>query len=144
VRVSPLDAASITEATEMRAALEALALRHAIGRMGSGDVAKARAASREAERSQSIFVFEAANRRFHQALLAPCAMPRLLSAIADLQRVGARFLFAVWRDLDWRERSEKEHRAILAAARRGDAELATALLARHIIAAGEALVEALQ
>jgi DNA-binding GntR family transcriptional regulator len=144
VRVTAIDRASIVEATEMRTALEALALRHAISRMGSGDIAKALAASREAERSRSILVFEAANRRFHQALIAPCGMPRLLGAIADLHRVSARFLFAVWRDLDWRERSETEHRAILEAAQRGDADAAAALLARHITAAGEALVAALR
>jgi DNA-binding GntR family transcriptional regulator len=144
VRVSPLDAASVIEATEMRAALEALALRHAMGRMALQDLERARAASREAEQSRSIFVFEAANRRFHLALLGPCAMPRLMDAIADLHRISARFLFAVWRDLDWRDRSEKEHRAILDAARAGDGEPACALLARHISAAGEALVAALR
>ena len=144
VRVSPLDASSIREATEMRAALEALALRHSVGRIGETDIAKARSASREAERSQSILVFEAANRRFHLALTAPCAMLRLMAAIADLHLVCARFLFAVWRDLDWRLRSEEEHRAILDAALRGDGEAAAALVGRHIVAAGEALIGALE
>ncbi len=143
VRVSPLDTASIVETTEMRAALEALALRHAVGRIAERDVTKALAAVREAESSRSIADFEAANRRFHHALLAPCAMPRLLAAIGDLHRVSARYLFAAWRDLDWRERSEREHRAILDAVGRRDAEAAASILAEHISAAGEALVAAL-
>jgi DNA-binding GntR family transcriptional regulator len=37
VRVAPLDAAAITEVTEMRAALEALALRHAVPRLTAAD-----------------------------------------------------------------------------------------------------------
>jgi DNA-binding GntR family transcriptional regulator len=144
VRVSGFDRACIVEATQMRAALETLALRHAIGRTTAEDFAKALAASHEAEQSQSIFVFEAANRRFHTALTAACAMPRLMGAVADLHRISARFLFAVWRDLDWRQRSEEEHRAILAAAQQGNVELATSLLSDHILAAGEALVSALR
>jgi len=143
-RVSPLDAASIVEAVEMRAALEGLALRHALPRLTQDDLALAGKALRLAERSRSITVWEEANRRFHTALVAPCGMGRLIAAIDDLHRASARYLFAAWRDLDWRARSDDEHRSILAAIRDGDAEASIAQLARHIRAAGEALVSALR
>jgi DNA-binding GntR family transcriptional regulator len=142
VRVAPLDAPVITEVTEMRAALEALALRHALARWTTADRFAAEAALDAGEAGRDIAAWEDANRRFHRAITAPCAMPRLMAAIDDLHRASARFLFATWRDLDWQPRSEGEHRAILAAATVGDADAAGRLLQEHILDAGRALAEA--
>jgi DNA-binding GntR family transcriptional regulator len=143
VRVALLDAASIREVTEMRAALEGLALAHALPRLDEGALAAAEAALAEGETSTDITAWEAANRRFHSVLLAPSDMPRLLAAIDDLGEASARFLFAAWRNLAWQPRSAREHRAILAAARAGKAS-AIPLLERHIRAAGEALIRSLK
>ncbi|MGI9415694.1 MAG: GntR family transcriptional regulator [Hyphomicrobiales bacterium] len=143
-RVAPLDAASIMEVTEMRATLEALALRHALPRMMQEHAEAAQAAIEKGEGSEDITVWEDANRDFHRALIAPCAMPRLLAAIDDLHRSSARFLFATWRNLDWQGRSEDEHREILAAVDARDAGRATERLIRHISAAGQALIDAVQ
>ncbi|SEE41158.1 DNA-binding transcriptional regulator, GntR family [Rhizobiales bacterium GAS188] len=140
VRVSPIDAAKVIEVAEMRAAFEALALRHAVPKMLPADYRLADTVLAGSARSTSIQIWEEANRRFHRALLAPCVMPRLLAAIDDLHRVSARFLFAAWRDLDWKGRSDEEHRAILASARKGDVEAASALLSNHILSAGQALI----
>jgi DNA-binding GntR family transcriptional regulator len=144
VRVSPIDVDTVMEVASMRAALEALALRRAVPKMGPGDFKRAGAALEGSTHSTSIPVWEGANRRFHTLLLAPCAMPRLLAAIDDLHGASARFLFAAWRDLDWKGRSDEEHRAILAAAREGEAEAAYVLLSQHILNAGEALVAVMQ
>lgn len=144
VRVSQLDPAMVVEITEMRAALEGLALSHALPRLREADLAAARQAIAEGEASDQIAVWEAANRRFHLALTAPCAMPRLMASIGDLHRSGARFLFATWKQLDWQPRSDTEHRAILDALTRGDGERARALLETHVRAAGRALVERLR
>lgn len=140
VRVPPLDPDSILEVTEMRTALEELALVHAFDRIGPDDIAAARAAIAAGEASDDIRVWEAANRRFHRALVAPCGMKRLLAAIDDLHRAGARFLFATWRALDWQPRSDHEHRALLAAIERGDRAEAQRLLTAHIRDAGHALL----
>jgi DNA-binding GntR family transcriptional regulator len=139
VRVAPLDPSAVLEVTEMRAALEAVALRYALPRLSAHDLSAAAAALAEADTSRDIMLWEAANRRFHSALTAPCAMPRLIASIDDLHRVAARFLFATWKELEWKPRSDDEHRRILAAVRKGDAERATALLSNHILAAGKAL-----
>ena len=88
-------------------------------------------------------MWEEANRRFHATLLAPCAMPRLLAAIADLHRMGARHLHATWREFHWQPQSDAEHRAILEAVETGNAEEACNLLSAHVTAAGEALAAAL-
>ena len=144
VRVPPLDPDAILELTEMRAALETLALRHAFDRIGADALAAAHDAIAAGEASDDITVWEAANRRFHSALIAPCAMPRLLSAIDDLHRSTARFLFATWRELDWQARSDEEHRALLDAVARGDRAEAERLLGVHIRDAGHALLARLR
>jgi DNA-binding GntR family transcriptional regulator len=143
VRVSHLEPATVTEVTEMRAALESLALFHALPRLGEADLDAARQALAEGEASDQIAVWEAANRRFHLAITAPCAMPRLMGSINDLHRSDARFLFATWKQLDWQPRSDTEHWAILDAVTRRDSEGARALLEAHVREAGRALVERL-
>lgn len=144
VRVPPLDPATVIEVTEMRAALEPLALHHAFDRIGPADLALARDAIEAGDASSDIQVWEAANRRFHRALITPCAMPRLLGAIDDLHRAGARILFATWRELDWQPRSDQEHRTCLAAIERGNRATALKLLEAHIRDAGHALADMLR
>ena len=124
VRVSELDPGVVREVTEMRAALEGLALHHALPRLSAGDLDAAQKALAEGEASDQIADWEAANRRFHLAITAPCGMPRLMASIHDLHRSDARFLFATWKQLDWQPRSDTEHWAILDAIRRTDGERA--------------------
>jgi DNA-binding GntR family transcriptional regulator len=143
VRVSHLDPEIVLEVTEMRAALEGLALHHALPRLTAEDIDAARRALVEGDASDQIADWEAANRRFHLAITAPCGMPRLMASIDDLQRSAARFLFATWKQLDWQPRSDTEHRAILDAIERGDGAGARARLEAHIREAGKALVERL-
>ena len=144
VRVSDLDPAVVLEVTEMRAVLEGLALSHALPHMREADLDAARRALADGDASDQIAVWEAANRRFHLAITAPCAMPRLMAAIGDHHRNAARFLFATWKELDWQPRSDTEHRAILKAVSRRDGDRARALLEAHVRAAGRALVERLR
>lgn len=140
VRVASLDPADIMEVAAMRAALEALALGHALPRLAPADLTAARLALKEGMmRTGNLPALEEANRRFHRALTAPCAMPRLVAAIADLHQASARHLFATWRDLGWQARSDAEHQAILEAVEARRADRACALLSDHIIAAGSAL-----
>lgn len=50
-----------------------------------------------------------------------------------------RFLYATWQHLAWQPRSDREHRAILRAVKRGDEAQARILLEAHIRDAGAAL-----
>ncbi|TXL69487.1 GntR family transcriptional regulator [Vineibacter terrae] len=144
VRVPPLDPDAVLEVTEMRAALEVLALRHAVDRIGAAEIAAARDAIASGAVSHDIRVWEATNRRFHRILITPCGMPRLLAAVDDLHRASARFLFATWRALDWQPRSDQEHRACLDAIERGQAAEACRLMEAHVRDAGHALVRRLR
>lgn len=132
VRVAPLDATSIREISEMRAALEVVALRHAAPRLTSSDLAKIELALIEGENAETLQDFEAANRAFHQALVAPCGMPRLLASLDGLQRANSRLVFAMAHSSGWQPRSNQDHRLILGALRARNIEQASSLLARHI------------
>jgi len=128
VRVASFDIAEVREVAEMRAALEVLALKHAARHLTPAIFDAAEEATREGDDVQA---WEAANRRFHRLILAPCAMPRLLAAIDDLHAASARFLFSAWRT-GWEKRTDHDHRAILAALRQGRTDEAVAVLQKHV------------
>jgi DNA-binding GntR family transcriptional regulator len=144
VSVSHIDPRAVTEVTEMRAALEGLALHHALPLLSAVDTEAAHDALVDGEASDRIADWESANRRFHLAITAPCGLPRLMASIGDLHRSDARFLFATWKELDWQPRSDTEHWAILDAVKRGKSERARTLLEAHIREAGKALVTRLR
>jgi DNA-binding GntR family transcriptional regulator len=132
VRVAPLDATSIREIAEMRAALEVVALRHAAPKMTPAHLARIELALIEGDNAETLQDFEAANRSFHQALVTPCGMPRLLANLDGLQLANSRLVFATARHAGWRPRSNGDHRQILQALRARNIEQACGLLARHI------------
>jgi DNA-binding GntR family transcriptional regulator len=132
VRVAPLDATSVREIAEMRAALEVVALRQAASKMTSTHLAGIELALIEGDNAETLADFEAANRAFHQALVALCGMPRLLSSLDGLQRANSRLVFAMAHSSGWRPRSNQDHRLILQALRARNIEQACSLLARHI------------
>src|ERR1700692_2851171 len=110
VRVAPLDANSVKEIAEMRAALEVVALRNAAPRLTSAHLARIELALIEGDNAETLQDFEAANRTFHHALVASCAMPRLLASLDGLQLANSRLVFAMARSAGWRPRSNQEHR----------------------------------
>lgn len=132
VRVAPLDTKSVKEIAEMRAALEVVALRNAAPRFTSTHLARIELAVIEGDNAETIHDFEMANRAFHHALVAPCAMPRLLASLDGLQLANSRLVFAMARNAGWRPRPHQDHRLILQALRARNIEQACSLLARHI------------
>lgn len=132
VRIAPLDAASVREIVEMRAALEVVALRHAASRMTPAHLARIELALIECDNAETLQDFEAANRAFHQALVTPCGMPRLLASLDGLQLANSRLVFATARHAGWQPRSNQDHRLVLQALRARNLDQACSLLARHI------------
>jgi DNA-binding GntR family transcriptional regulator len=139
VRVAPLNPQSVVEISLMRAALEGLALQQAMSRLTPRELAIAKKAMARGAKTRSISIWEMANHQFHMALIQPCGMPLLVAAIAELHRQSARYLFATWKHLNWRSRSDAEHVALLECVEARDAARADAILRRHIIDAGSAL-----
>lgn len=131
VRVAPFSLEDLREVAGMRAALEVLALRNAAPHLTKAILDEAEDATRAGDHAGDVHAWEEANRHFHQLILAPCAMPRLLRTINDLHTASARFLFSVWR-AEWETPTDRDHRAILAALRAGDVDAAATLLVRHV------------
>ncbi|MFD9697455.1 GntR family transcriptional regulator [Lentzea sp. NPDC059081] len=73
-----------------------------------------------------------ANREFHRALYLGCGNPLLVATLDGLRDQTALISVSGWREAGgWRDEAD-EHRAILAAARAGDAEAASTALRDHI------------
>jgi len=132
VRVAPLDTNSVKEIAEMRAALEVVALRNAAPKLTPAHLARLELALIEGDNAETIQDFEAANRAFHHALVAPCAMPRLLASLDGLQFANSRLVFATAHSAGWQPRSNQDHRLILQALRSRNVDQACSLLTRHI------------
>ncbi|MBN3834790.1 GntR family transcriptional regulator [Burkholderia sp. Ac-20344] len=144
VRAAPLEPADVLEMAKMRAAFEALALREAIPALDARALEELDAILDQESAAHGIAVLGTLNLRFHRALTARCGMPRLIDAIGDMHRASSRHLYATWQQLDWQDRSNDEHRNIVRAIRGGDVDAACAALSAHILAAGDALAQALR
>jgi DNA-binding GntR family transcriptional regulator len=130
-RVTFFDMAELREVAEMRASLEALALRHAAPNLTPDILAKAHKANLQGDTAQDVHEWEAANRCFHRTILEPCQMPRLMRSIDDLQAASARFILRAWRT-NWEARTDHDHRKILEALRKCQVDLACSTLSRHV------------
>ncbi len=136
VRIAGFSIEEVREVAEMRAALEALALRNAAPHLTKAILDQAEEANKAGDRARDVRAWEEANRIFHRIILTPCGMPRLLKSIDDLQTASARFLFSGWR-AEWEAPTDRDHRAILDALRAGQADLAASVLARHVQTIGQ-------
>jgi DNA-binding GntR family transcriptional regulator len=88
--------------------------------------------------------WSAANWAFHTALYAPCGRPTLLAMIeANFANVD-RFMRVRLSRTTGRERPQREHRAIVAACRLGDAVAAARLLEAHLDSARKSLAAAMR
>lgn len=132
VRVSPLDAASIQEIVEIRAALESLALTLAGPKLDAACFERIERALIAGDQAQSMVEWERANRTFHKELVSPCKMPKLLSMLDDLQLANSRIIFSSTRSAGWRPGSSHAHRQIVTALRKREFEKATTILRNHI------------
>lgn len=131
VRVSSFTKDDMREVAQMRASLEALALRHAAPHLTPAILEKAEELTSLGEAARDVATWEDANRQFHRSILAPCNMPRLMRTIDELHIASARFVFSGWR-AEWEAPSDRDHRAILDALRKNNIDLAVSVLAHHI------------
>jgi DNA-binding GntR family transcriptional regulator len=140
--VSRMSGEDAREITEMRVALECLAVRLSVPRAPRTALDAAADALRIAGRSNEISDWSEMNLQFHRALYAACGRPRLLATIEGLWRQVDRYLRLVFEISDYQGKSHAEHLAILDAYRHGDVDAAEKLVAAHIEEAGDVLAAA--
>ncbi len=136
--VAPLDLLELQEIYEMRVSAETLALRLSLPEISNAQIDRAARIQDDIE-SADLRDFGALNKAFHRTLYEPCGRPRLLAHIDGLNDVADRYLRFTIKALDYAERSNSDHRALLEACRKRDEVEALSILSSHIIDAGEVL-----
>lgn len=143
-RVAKTSRAQFQEILDLRCNLEELAARDSLAR---GDAAwedqlvlahhhMSQAAGGEAE------VFESHHKRFHMALLAACQSPILLRFCSQLYDLNVRYRYLAGRSKGYGRRDvTAEHRAILDAAIKRDADSTCATLLDHYRKTGAFLAD---
>ncbi len=149
-RGAVVSSVSIEDAEEtytVRAALEALAARHAVARLSDADLDDIRAAfdrMADAQASGDLGSYIEADHAFHQRLYQASGRDRLIRAISELTERSRRYspyVYKAWLPLD---RTLADHRPILEAIESRDPILAERLTYEHMSAAAARLVAAVE
>jgi DNA-binding GntR family transcriptional regulator len=142
--VSALTPAEIREIYDIRVLLESAAVRRAAPRLKPADLERACGILDGAERAQDGARWGALDVELHQLVYHLDDRPRLREMIAGLLRRVDRYWLSHGLMLTHRRRFEAEHRELLAALERHDADAAAGLLERHLTGAAELLVAELE
>lgn len=142
--VSALSAQEVEEIYEIRVALECLALRLAIPHLAAGDLKRAEKIIHEIDRVEDIGRWSELNLDFHATLYASAKRPRLLSLIHTLRMNVDRYHRIYISLMHHKPQSQREHRRILEACRRGQEAEATRALEQHLSTAARKLVSYLK
>lgn len=137
--VSALTPAEIREIYDIRVMLECAAVRRATPRLAAAALERARTILDDAERVQDGAKWGALDVEFHQLVYHLTDRPHLGDMITGLLRRVDRYWLSHGLMLTHRREFEREHRELLAAVERRDADAAAALLERHLTHAAERL-----
>lgn len=141
--VRAIDPASAAAIYDLRLLLEPEAVRRAVGR-GAAEAGPSRTSQSQASWASAHAALQAsdaatdqaqrslANREFHRALYLACGNSLLVKTLDDLRDQTALVSALSWEQAPSWQQEAAEHRAILAAAQRGAASEAAALLRAHI------------
>lgn len=138
--VSELSAVEADEIYVMRIALETAILARAIPNLTVAHLKHAEEILNAIDQEENIAKWGELNWEFHATLYAPALLPRLMDTIKALHTNIARYLVLYLAGMAYQKKSQKEHRAILAACRHGETEKAVTVLDGHLRGAAEHLV----
>jgi DNA-binding GntR family transcriptional regulator len=130
-RVSKVSYEEAKEITEIRIALESLALRLSVPNITGNDLRQAEDVLDLWDAEEDPATFAALNWRFHTVLYEPARQPRLINMIRSLHASFDLYVgrySAAWISL----KVPAQQRHIVEACRRGDAEAAIVMLERNI------------
>ena len=143
--VSGLDIDELQEVFEMRSALEGLAIRVAVGRIGDRQLAALERLLDEMDdyRDESA-EWVSRHRAFHEYLCSLSGRPRLLKQISALYSLVEAPMRLWLQHVEKPMSAREEHVVILEAIRAGDADKAEAVVRAHIEGTIPELIEFLQ
>jgi len=141
--VSSLSSAELTEIYEMRIALEVLALRRNLPRMGDDVLTAMEALLHRMDDEEDGAAWIAANVEFHDLLYGRDRPSLLIETIDNLRVKSDRFLRLFVTQRDRTAHAQEEHWAIYRACRRGDVDAAGRLLQGHLQSTVTSLAERL-
>jgi DNA-binding GntR family transcriptional regulator len=142
--VSALTTDEIREIYDIRVMLESAALRRAVPRLSAAQIEHARRILDRAEHASDGAEWGALDVEFHQLIYCLDDRPRLGEMIAGLLRRVDRYWLSHGLMLSHRAEFEADHRGLLGAVERRDADAAAGLLQRHLTGAAEHLVAGLE
>ena len=141
--VASMDPTEIGEIYAIRELLEAEALRLSAPNLTNGKLDEAASVLNQIDAEPNVGLWGALNRTFHLALYGPCGNARLLGLIDAQHNSADRYVRVLLSNLDYRARSQYEHREILAACRKRDFELALTWLRTHLRDGSARLVDSI-
>ncbi|MBZ9853215.1 GntR family transcriptional regulator [Mesorhizobium sp. CA13] len=142
--VARMDGDEIREIYAVRELLECEALRLSILGLPGGKLDEAEQVLDQIDAERNVGRWGVLNRAFHLALYDACGNRRLLGLIEAHHNAADRYVRILLSNLDYRTRSQTEHRDLLAACRRRDAGKAVSILTQHLRQGSETLVNAIE
>lgn len=142
--VSALSAEEVDEIYAMRIALETLALRRAIPCFNKAGVIRAESLIAIMDDEHNALKWSELNWEFHATLYHPCNMPRLFDAIRALHANVQRYVVHYLTSVDYHAEAQRQHRVILKAVQRGNADAAAEQMAKHLAQASKKMVAKLR
>lgn len=138
--VTSMSDAELAQIFEIRAMLESNAIRLAVPHMTAETFAHAEQLCDEFQRESNVGRWAELNWNFHSSLYQDANRPYLLNLIRSVNDRIERYIRLQLTLSHGEHTADREHRAILAACRAGDGELAARLLNDHIVAAWQSLL----
>ncbi|MEM7554566.1 MAG: GntR family transcriptional regulator [Cyanobacteria bacterium P01_A01_bin.84] len=142
--VCSLSPREVKEIGEIRIALETTAIKLAIPNLSEFDLEKAECILDKTYAENDVANLGNLNWEFHATLYIPGNRPRLLGMIKNLHVSVERYVRLQMAEMNYSERSQKEHLQLLEACRSKNSSTAVRLLKKHINTASKDLVVYLQ
>jgi DNA-binding GntR family transcriptional regulator len=143
-QVARMDSAEISEIYALRELLESEALRLSVPSLAGAKLDEAEQVLDQIDAERNVGRWGALNRSFHLALYDACGNHRLLGLIQAHHNAADRYVRILLSNLNHRNRSQTEHRDLLAACRRRDGDKAISILRQHLREGSETLVSAIK
>ncbi|GLQ77666.1 hypothetical protein GCM10007881_11820 [Mesorhizobium huakuii] len=128
----------------MRALLECEALRLSIPALLESKLDEAEQVLDQINAERNVGRWGTLNRTFHLSLYAACGNQRLLGLIEAHHNAADRYVRILLSNLDYRIRSQAEHRDLLAACSHRDGKNTVSVLRRHLREGSDTLVNAIE